>query len=111
MSLPLQFCRACAAAQYPSRDACRICLSPELEVQEVPVAGTVVSEATIHRSLDPALLADGPLRTGAVASPLGIRLIALLAPGVHAGSSVELSPCPDRPGAIIAHPAQQVQGS
>jgi uncharacterized OB-fold protein len=109
MSLPLTFCRTCGTAQYPTRDACRRCLSDDLEVRQQPVTGMVVSEGTIHRSLKPALLAGGPLRIGAVASPLGIRVIALLASGAHAGSQVELSPCPERPGAIVAHPLQQVQ--
>jgi uncharacterized OB-fold protein len=111
MSLSLQFCQACGTAQYPLRDACRACLSDDLVMQAGLVGGTVVSEGTIHRSLDPAMVACGPIRIGAIASPLGIRLLALLAPGVQAGSSVELSPCLDWPGAIIARPVQQVQGS
>jgi uncharacterized OB-fold protein len=111
MTLPLQFCHACGTAQYPSRDACRACLSDDLEMRADAVTGTVVSEGTIHRSLDPALVADGPLRIGAISSPLGVRILALLAPGTGAGSRVELSPCPDRPGVIIARRVQQVQGS
>ncbi|AXB78601.1 Zn-ribbon domain-containing OB-fold protein [Novosphingobium sp. P6W] len=107
MSLTLQCCRICGAVQYPFRDVCRACLSDDLEMRVTRVTGTVVSEAVIHRSLDTAVLSEGPLRLGAVASPLGIRVLALLAPGAGAGMSVELSPCAKSPGAIIAHPAQQ----
>lgn len=107
MSLNLQFCRACGTAQYPTRDACRACLCDDLEMRETRGEGTVVSEAVIHRSLDPAMLAAGPLRLGAVASPLGIRILALLTPGASTGMIVELSPSAEWPGAIIAHPAPQ----
>lgn len=107
MSLLIQFCRSCGSAQYPSRDACRRCLSDALEMRLTSVEGTVVSEAVVHRSLDPAMVADGPLRLGAVASPLGIRILCLLAPGASTDMTVELARCPDRPGAIIARAAQQ----
>lgn len=111
MSLSLQFCGRCGTAQYPSRDVCRRCLSGDLNPQTVPVRGTVVSEATIHRSLDPARLVEGPLRIGAVASALGIRLIAVLGPGTGAGATVDLSPCPRWPGAIVASAASEDQKS
>jgi len=107
MSIPLQFCRSCGTAQHPARDACRACLSDALEVRVTPVTGTLLSEAVIYHSLDPAMVANGPLRLGAIASPLGIRILALLAPCLSAGMAVELTPCPDRPGTIIARAPQQ----
>jgi len=90
VSVLLQTCAACGTLQYPSREVCRACLSPDLAFGPVDVAGTVVAQTLLHRSLEPAMLADGPLRIGVVASGSGIRLIAHLAPDVFVGARVTL---------------------
>jgi uncharacterized protein len=86
----LQQCLACRAFQYPCRDVCRICLSDSLHMTQQDADGTVVAEARICRSLEPKRLAGGPLRIGAVALDVGVRVIALLDEDVTAGARVRL---------------------
>lgn len=105
MTIALQFCEACGTAQYPSREVCRACLSDMLVLRDVTVRGTVVSEGVIHRSLDEAWLAAGPVRIGAVAVTPDLRFIAMLDPDVSVGSSVELRRQPTSPGTIFARAA------
>ncbi len=102
MTLPLQTCLDCGAVQYPSRDVCRVCLSDALEARETQAEGCVVAEASLHRSLEPDRLQGGPLRIGVVATDLGIRILAALAPDVRPGAAVRLT-ASDRPaGPILA---------
>ena len=90
MTVLLQQCLACRAFQYPSRDVCRICLSDSLHMTQQDADGAVVAEARICRSIEPERLAGAPLRIGAVALEVGVRVIALLDEDVTAGSRVRL---------------------
>ncbi|MEE4454722.1 Zn-ribbon domain-containing OB-fold protein [Novosphingobium resinovorum] len=100
--MPLQTCLACGAAQYPSRDVCRVCLSDALEVRETPLEGHVVAEAALHRSLEPDRLHGGPLRIGVVATDLGIRALVALASNVRPGAAVWLTASDGPAGPILA---------
>lgn len=65
--LALQHCADCAAAQYPPRELCRVCLSPNLEWRHLPwTHGTVRAIASVQHSHDPAMRATLPRRIGIV---------------------------------------------
>lgn len=48
----LQVCQACAAVQYPPREACHRCLSPRLLWREQSGAGQLLAITTLHHSND-----------------------------------------------------------
>src|SRR5207248_6917450 len=49
----LQVCKDCTAVQYPPRDACHRCLSPQLRWTPQTGAGELLSETVLHHSNDP----------------------------------------------------------
>ena len=44
----LQRCAECDAIQYPPRDVCSACLSPQLSWQDISPEGEILAETTIH---------------------------------------------------------------
>lgn len=108
MTIELQRCGHCGAFQYPARDLCRMCLSDALRMAAVQAGGIIVSEARICRSLEPERLTNGPLRIGAVALDVGVRVIALLDGEATAGTRVLLhrTDSPERP--LVASRSQPV---
>lgn len=74
--LALQHCTECGAAQYPPRDACRVCLSGALAWTEAPDApATLLAACEVHHTIDgPA----PPQRVGLVALPGGVTAVCFL---------------------------------
>ena len=75
--LALQHCTVCGAAQYPPREACRVCLSDALAWTEAPdVAGTVLAGCEVHHSVLAGTVP--PRRIGLVALPGGVPAVCFL---------------------------------
>lgn len=51
VALALQHCDECGAAQYPPREVCRHCLSPELRWRECATGGTLLCAVELHHSV------------------------------------------------------------
>jgi NAD(P)-dependent dehydrogenase (short-subunit alcohol dehydrogenase family) len=105
--LELQRCAACAAIQYPPREACVRCLSDELEWTLVSGRGELVSETTLRHSQELFFRERVPWRLGLVRLAEGVSLVA------HLDSRCGPAPCPvlveaalDRAGqaALVAKP-------
>ncbi len=88
----LQVCQRCKAVQYPPRDACVRCLSPELKWTPQQGGGELLSETVLHHSNDPFYRERLPWRLGLVRLDAGPTVI------VHLHGDVA-SPPPWRPGA------------
>jgi NAD(P)-dependent dehydrogenase (short-subunit alcohol dehydrogenase family)/uncharacterized OB-fold protein len=71
----LQVCQACAAVQYPPREACHRCLSPELKWTAQTGEGTLLSTTTLHHSNDLFFRERLPWRLGLVHLDNGPTLI------------------------------------
>ena len=62
----LQVCQRCRAVQYPPRDACHVCLSPQLKWTAQDGAGELLGETVLHHSNDPFYRERLPWRLGLV---------------------------------------------
>ena len=98
----LQVCQRCQAVQYPPRDACHVCLSPELQWTPQSGEGELISATVLHHSNDPFYRERLPWRLGLVRLDTGPSVIAHLhgevgeAPArVHIGARI------DRAGAAV----------
>jgi NAD(P)-dependent dehydrogenase (short-subunit alcohol dehydrogenase family)/uncharacterized OB-fold protein len=105
--LELQCCAACSAVQYPPREACVKCLSPELEWTAMSGRGELVSETTLRHSQELFFRERVPWRLGLIRLAEGVSLVA------HLDSRCGPAPCPvvveaalDRAGqaALVAKP-------
>ena len=110
----LQVCQRCKAVQYPPRDACHRCLSPQLEWTTQSGAGELLSETVLHHSNDPFYRERLPWRLGLVHLDAGPTVIVHL----HGDVASPQGPAPvrvrvgarlDRAGAavLIGFPAQE----
>ena len=79
----LQVCQACAAVQYPPREACHRCLSPRLKWTPQSGEGRLLSTTTLHHSNDLFFRERLPWRLGLVHLDSGPTLI------VHLHGEVE----------------------
>ncbi|MEO0412205.1 MAG: zinc ribbon domain-containing protein [Pseudomonadota bacterium] len=77
MSLTLQVCQDCGALQYPRRDVCGQCLSPNLKNENVSAQGTVLSWTQGHFSVLPAFKDKTPLTLVRVKLDGGAVVLAL----------------------------------
>ena len=71
----LQVCRRCQAVQYPPRDACHRCLSPQLKWTPQAGEGELLSETVLHHSNDPFYRERLPWRLGLVRLDAGPTVI------------------------------------
>jgi NAD(P)-dependent dehydrogenase (short-subunit alcohol dehydrogenase family) len=71
----LQVCQRCHAVQYPPRDACHACLSPDLHWTPQDGAGELLSETVLHHSNDPFYRERLPWRLGLVRLDAGPTVI------------------------------------
>jgi NAD(P)-dependent dehydrogenase (short-subunit alcohol dehydrogenase family)/uncharacterized OB-fold protein len=71
----LQVCQRCRALQYPPRDACHRCLSPQLKWTAQSGAGELLSETVLHHSNDPFYRERLPWRLGLVRLDAGPTVI------------------------------------
>ena len=74
----LQVCDACAAVQYPPREACLQCLSPRLTWRAQTGEGTLLAATTLRHSNDLYFRDRLPWRIGTVALDAGPTVIAHL---------------------------------
>ncbi|MET3479603.1 SDR family NAD(P)-dependent oxidoreductase [Variovorax atrisoli] len=80
--LELQVCEECGTVQYPPRDACGKCLSPELEWRKQSPCGELLSVATLHHSNHLYFRERLPWRIGVVRLDSGATVIAFLTDSV-----------------------------
>jgi NAD(P)-dependent dehydrogenase (short-subunit alcohol dehydrogenase family)/uncharacterized OB-fold protein len=71
----LQVCQACAAVQYPPREACHRCLSPRLKWTPQSGEGRLLGATTLHHSNDLFFRERLPWRLGLVQLDCGPTLI------------------------------------
>jgi len=100
--LALQVCRDCATVHYPPQEACRQCLSVELEWRAQDGAGELLSDTILHHSNEVYFRAHLPLRVGSVRLDAGPVAIAF----VHGAcasppASVRVRAALDRAGAAV----------
>jgi uncharacterized OB-fold protein len=101
MTIALQLCAACGRVNYPAREICRNCLGDTLEFTEMPGAGRLLTQSTLHASGDAFFRERLPWRIGSVLLDNGAVVIVHLGPPdgnpstlqmpvVEIGQSVEL---------------------
>ena len=98
----LQVCQACAATQYPPREACHRCLSPRLKWTAQTGEGRLLSSTTLHHSNDPFFRERLPWRLGLVQLDCGPSLM------VHLHGDVGNAPERVRVGARLDRAGQAV---
>lgn len=116
--LELQVCEECGTVQYPPRDACGKCLSPELDWRKQSPCGELLSVATLHHSNHLYFRERLPWRIGVVRLDSGATVIAFLTDSVapptgHAGSErtrVQVLLRLDRAGqaVLVAQPIEEL---
>lgn len=74
----LQVCADCAAVQYPAREACHRCLSPDLRWRGQSGEGELICETVLHHSHDPYFRDRLPWRLGMVRLDCGPVVLAHL---------------------------------
>jgi NAD(P)-dependent dehydrogenase (short-subunit alcohol dehydrogenase family)/uncharacterized OB-fold protein len=104
----LQVCQRCRAVQYPPRDACHRCLSPQLKWTAQSGAGDLLSETVLHHSNDPFYRERLPWRLGLVRLDAGPTVIVHLhgdvaapPPFVGTGRAAQAIPVRVRVGARL----------
>jgi NAD(P)-dependent dehydrogenase (short-subunit alcohol dehydrogenase family)/uncharacterized OB-fold protein len=85
--LELQHCAACAAVQYPPREACVRCLSTELEWTAISGDGELISETTLRHSQELFFRERAPWRLGLVRLSQGVSMV------VHLDARCGPAPC------------------
>lgn len=87
----LQVCGACAAVQYPAREACAVCLSHDLPYRDVSEGGELVALSMVRVSGDPFFRRRMPWPVGLVKMDAGPLVVAHLAGELAAGARVRLT--------------------
>lgn len=98
----LQACAECGAVQYPPREACHRCLSPQLAWQPQPEGGELISETMLHRSQEEYFQERLPWRVGMVRLDCGPTAI------THVQGAVPSAPCRVRIAARLDEAGQAV---
>ncbi|WP_299483683.1 SDR family NAD(P)-dependent oxidoreductase [uncultured Roseibium sp.] len=86
----LQVCQECFAVQYPPRDVCRACLSPELAWQDQSPSGTLLAETTVRTSTKLYFRDRTPWRMGSVQLDVGPVVLCHVHGDCQSGSKVTL---------------------
>ncbi|MEL6234767.1 MAG: SDR family NAD(P)-dependent oxidoreductase [Pseudomonadota bacterium] len=105
----LQVCADCGAVQYPPRDACAACLSPDLVWRDQPPGGRLLAETTIRVSPQLYFRERMPWRIGTVALDAGPVVTAHLHGDVVRAARVRMTARLDRAGqgVLVALPAAE----
>lgn len=82
--LELQVCEECGTVQYPSREACGTCLSPDLKWRKQSPYGDLLSVSTLHHSNHLYFRERLPWRIGMIRLDAGPSVVAFLADSVIA---------------------------
>jgi NAD(P)-dependent dehydrogenase (short-subunit alcohol dehydrogenase family)/uncharacterized OB-fold protein len=98
----LQVCQDCHAVQYPPRDACHRCLSPNLRWRPQSGEGILLGHTTLHHSNDLFFRERLPWRLGLVQLAAGPSVL------VHLHGEVGEAPAPVRVGARLDRAGQAV---
>lgn len=98
----LQVCQGCGALQYPPREACHRCLSPQLVWRAQDGAGELLACTTLHHSNDLYFRARLPWRLGLVRLDAGPSVM------VHLHGEVGAAPQRLRVGARLDPSGQAV---
>lgn len=97
----LQTCAECETVHYPPRQICAKCLADTLEWRDVPAAGELLAETTLHHSNDSFFRERLPWRLGVVRMDAGPSVVAHLAKACARGARVRLSLNLDRSGHAV----------
>ena len=100
--LELQVCDCCGTVQYPPREACRRCVSPELRWTPQNGAGTLLATTTLDHSNDLYFRERLPWRLGMVQLDAGPSVM------VHLHGEVGEAPARVRVGARLDRAGQAV---
>lgn len=105
----LQVCDHCRGVQYPPRDVCGHCLSPDLVWQAVDASGTLIAATDIAISSEVYFRERALWRTGLVAMDCGPSVVAHLHGDCQTDSRVRLALKLDRlgRGVMVALPAEE----
>lgn len=105
----LQRCADCGAVQYPPRDACSSCLSPDLPWVDVNPEGELLAETTVRTSTKLYFRERTPWRAGSVKLDAGPTIIAHVHGDVARGARVKLLNRLDRSGqgVLLAVPLER----
>jgi NAD(P)-dependent dehydrogenase (short-subunit alcohol dehydrogenase family)/uncharacterized OB-fold protein len=98
----LQVCEQCQAVQYPPREACHRCLSPQLKWRAQAGEGTLLGETRLHHSNDLFFRERLPWRLGLVQLDAGPTVI------VHLHGEVGNAPMRVKVGARLDRAGQAV---
>jgi len=98
----LQHCEDCGAVQYPPREACLRCLSPQLKWREQSGAGELLSQTTLAHSNDLFFRERLPWRLGLVRLDAGATLM------LHLHGDVPAAPTRVKVGARLDRAGQAV---
>jgi NAD(P)-dependent dehydrogenase (short-subunit alcohol dehydrogenase family)/uncharacterized OB-fold protein len=98
----LQVCQQCQAVQYPPREACHCCLSPQLKWRAQTGEGTLLGETRLHHSNDLFFRERLPWRLGLVHLDAGPTVI------VHLHGEVGNAPMRVKVGARLDRAGQAV---
>lgn len=107
----LQRCRHCEQFLYPPRDACPLCLSADLPVEDAPHGGRILTETTIHVPSDPYFRERAPWRTAIVKLDCGPRVVAHIHRDCREGDEVRMSLKLDKAGqaVLFAFPTSETE--
>jgi NAD(P)-dependent dehydrogenase (short-subunit alcohol dehydrogenase family)/uncharacterized OB-fold protein len=100
--IELQRCAACEAVQYPPREACVRCLSPELEWTLMSGRGELISETVLRHSQELFFRERVPWRLGLVRLAEGVTVVA------HLDERCGQAPCAVEIGAALDRAGQAV---
>ena len=97
----LQRCEACGRVQYPPRQVCGGCLSPDLAWRDVPDGGTLLAGTTLHHSNDVYFRERLPWRLGLVKLDCGPSVVAHVMEDCRVEGRVRMSTRLDRSGRAV----------
>lgn len=105
----LQRCGQCGVVSYPAREACPKCWSLELLWEQMPEGGQLISETTLHSSINTYFRERMPWRIGTVQLDAGPTVLAHLHGDVAERARVRIIARTDKSGqgVLFALPEQE----
>jgi NAD(P)-dependent dehydrogenase (short-subunit alcohol dehydrogenase family)/uncharacterized OB-fold protein len=105
----LQRCANCGQVSYPAREACAKCWSLELQWEEMPGGGQLISETTLHSSINSYFRERMPWRVGTIQLDAGPTVLAHLHGDVTERARVRVIARTDKSGqgVLFALPDQE----
>ncbi len=103
----LPCCATCGTYSWPVRDACPVCLSPDLPITPAPRGGQVISATTAEVPADAYFRERAPWHVGLVQMDCGPQALVHLHPACGPGDRLRLSLLLDRAGQAVLHGAPE----